>query len=90
MKIDLVSKQDLIDVLDEFKATLIQELTEKLAHGGGSGGSRWVRTEEVMETLGCCESTLRNYRKAGRLKPSKTGGILLYDRIEVEGLIQST
>lgn len=89
MKIDLLSKQELIDVLAEFKTTLIQELTEKFEHGGGSGATRWIRTDEVMKTLGCCESTLRNYRKNGLLTATKIGARLFYNRIEVESLIQA-
>lgn len=89
MKIDLLTKQDLIDVLHEFRTSLIQELSEKLAQGSSSGATRWLKTAEVMKYLKCCETTLKSYRKNSKLNPQKISGTLFYDRAEVESLVQS-
>jgi hypothetical protein len=80
-------------ILDEKQFQEIQEdikLIKKALESQGklSSPKKWLTTQGASELLNVKPRTCYHYCQIGRLTPRKVGGILLFDRFEIEALIE--
>jgi hypothetical protein len=87
MEINIVTKEDLKRGLEELRQQLLADMQELLS--GKSAGKQWMKSDEVRKMLGVSTGTLQNLRIAGKLNPSKIGGIHYYKLSEIEALLTS-
>lgn len=81
MPLELLTRQDLL----EFKKELLDEL-QKLFPGDGRNTSTLLKSREVCTLLRISPGTLQNLRKNETLCYIRIGGILYYDREDIEKL----
>jgi ribosome-binding ATPase YchF (GTP1/OBG family) len=66
----------------------IKEIRDFLENQGmKSLQKKWYNTIGTAEYLNCAVRTVYHYCNKGLLNPQKVGGILLFDREEIEALI---
>jgi hypothetical protein len=83
MELELLTKKD----LQEFREQLIGDL-KKLFHLGPKEPEKlWLKSSEVRQLLRISQNTLQSLRMAGKLHPTKLGGILYYSREEIQRLL---
>lgn len=83
MNLEILTKQD----LTEFREQLLMDL-KKLFQGAPKEPEKgWLRSREVRQLLRISPNTLQNLRVAGKLHPTKVGGILYYSREEISKLL---
>jgi hypothetical protein len=72
MNIDIVTKQD----LEDFKRDLLNELQKMLSPQLKQ--TKWLKSAQVREILGCSASTLQTMRINGIIRYSKVLGTMYY------------
>lgn len=88
MDINIVTKEDLKNTLDAFRQQLLSDLSDVLRSPEITGKKEWLKSDEVKKLLCISTGTLQNLRIAGKLKPSKLGGIHYYKLSEIESLLE--
>lgn len=76
------------DDLRDFKLELIEEFKSILQKKPQNNQKRYLKSAEVMELLQISPGTLQNLRINGTLPYSKIGGIILYDKDEIQKVLQ--
>lgn len=95
MKVELLTKEDLQLFSKELLShvdQLLQKYTpdrkalieETMKHHD----NRWMKSKAVRNMLNISDSTLQNVRRNGQLPFTKVGGVILYDKNDVEILLQ--
>ncbi|RFZ90120.1 DNA-binding protein [Mucilaginibacter conchicola] len=69
------------DILSEIKALINDHAAKPV--------KRWLKSFEVKELLHISTGTLHNLRTNGILPFTKIGGVVFYDMIEVEQILQN-
>ena len=82
MAIAIITKED----LQQFKIELLESI-EKLLQGKKTEEKLWLRTSEVRKLLNISAGTLQNLRINGTLSYSKIGGVLFYNKKDIEKLL---
>lgn len=77
------------DDLREFKTELLTEFRKMLKEHQGQPSKKWLKSYEVRKMLGISPGTLQNMRINGTLPFTKMGGILFYDSIEIQKILES-
>jgi len=73
---------------EEFKRDIINEVRDVLeSQFNTHSPKKWLTTSEAGELLNVKPRTIYLYSARHRLNPKKVGGILLFDRSEIEELI---
>lgn len=83
MELDIVTKQDLLQV----KTELINALNEALSQVN-TKSKKWLRSAEVQEMLGISSSALQNLRISGSLPYTKLSGIYYYDYNDISEILE--
>lgn len=83
MKIDLVTKEDLLILKEE----LIYEIN-KLVEAKTVIQNKWLKSREVREILKCSPGTLQNLRIKNILPYTKVGGAIYYLYDDIENLLK--
>ena len=77
------------DHLREFKIELFHELKKMLDERHGQPAKKWLKSYEVRKMLGISPGTLQNMRINGTIPFTKMGGILYYDALEIQKILES-
>lgn len=77
------------DHLREFKIELFYELKKLLDERHGQPAKKWLKSYEVRKMLGISPGTLQNMRINGTIPFTKMGGILYYDALEIQKILES-
>ena len=75
------------DDLREFKLDLIKEIKQLFAAHHGQPTKKWLKSYEVRKLLGISPGTLQNLRVNGTLAYTKIGGVIFYDREEIQKMM---
>ncbi len=86
MAVEIITRDD----LQEFRVELVAEIAKLLSSGAKESGKRWLKTAEVKKLLGVSSGTLQNLRINGSLPYTKLGGVLYYDREEIEKMLETS
>lgn len=73
--------------LDQFKEDVINELRLLMAKEK-KVKTRWLKNIEVKKMLQISHSTLQTLRANGTLSYTKVGGIIYYDKEEIEKMME--
>lgn len=84
MELDIVTKQDLLQV----KTELLNALKETLSQISATATKKWLKSAEVQEMLGISASGLQNLRIAGTLPFTKLSGIIYYDYQDIASILE--
>lgn len=82
MTVELVTKQDLLTLMDEILDKVRLLLAVK------NYDNEWLKTAEVRRLLKCSNGTLQNLRAQGKLKYAKVNGTVYYSRKELMQLFE--
>ncbi|MEQ5789750.1 helix-turn-helix domain-containing protein [Muricauda sp. NFXS6] len=83
MPVNIVTQED----LEEFRASLLQELKDILLKHDRITLHRWIKSNSVMEKLEISSGTLQNLRVNGTIPYSRLGGIIYYDEEEIHKIL---
>jgi hypothetical protein len=81
----VTSVEDLVN----FKKELISEIKELITTHAAHPVKRWLKSFEVKELLHISTGTLHNLRTNGTLPFTKIGGVVFYDMIAVERILEN-
>lgn len=76
------------DDLRDFKMELLEEIKELLSQKGGYSPKKWLKSTDVMKMLKISPGTLQNLRINGTLPYTKIGGLIYYDALEIEKVME--
>ncbi|GAA4906343.1 helix-turn-helix domain-containing protein [Mucilaginibacter defluvii] len=82
MAIDLITRED----LQKFKNDLLDELRAIIMHDQTPDIKKWLKTKEVRKLLQMSAGKLHSLRVSGALKFTRIGGLLYYDKSDIERL----
>jgi len=85
MKIDLITKQDLID----FKYELLEEIRELMKKDPVLIQKTWFNPKEARTILKISAGTLAKYRRTGTLPSTRIYGKIYYKEEDVLKLIEN-
>lgn len=80
----LTTVEDLID----FKRELLSEIKQLISTHTSQPVKRWLKSFEVKELLHISTGTLHNLRANGTLPFTKIGGVVFYDMVAVEQILE--
>jgi hypothetical protein len=80
----LTTVEDLIN----FKRELLSEIKQLFSIHTSQPVKRWLKSFEVKELLHISTGTLHNLRTNGTLPFTKIGGVVFYDMIAVEQILE--
>ena len=90
LKLNVMPSENLTtDHLREFKIELLLELKKLLDERHGQPAKKWLKSYEVRKMLGISPGTLQNMRINGTIPFTKMGGILYYDALEIQKILES-
>ena len=75
-----------IEDLNEFRSLLLNDLKE-IIQSKPQQTKQWLKSNEVRKLLNISSSTLQNLRINGTLTYTKVGGIMYYDKADIEKLL---
>ena len=75
-----------IEDLNEFRSLLLNDLKE-IIQSKPQQTKQWLKSNEVRKLLNISSSTLQNLRINGTLTYTKVGGIMYYDKADIETLL---
>ena len=84
MELEVLTKKDLA----EFREQLIGDLKKLFQLAPKEPEKAWLKSREVRQVLRISQNTLQSLRVAGKLHPTKVGGILYYSREEISALLK--
>lgn len=84
MAVDIVTKDD----LNEFRASLIKDLTELFGTRKPKEQREWLKTYEVMSLLDISKSTLHQLRINGTLAYTRIGHCVYYKYSDIRELLE--
>ena len=79
-----------IVTLEEFRSfasKVFEDLEEIKAGKSGETKNRWLKSGDVKSLLGVSHGKLQDLRDRGIIPFTKLGGLILYDRKEIEKLL---
>lgn len=77
------------DDLREFKLELLDEFKKLLKEHSGQPTKKWLKSTEVRKVLDISPGTLQNLRINGTLPFTKIGGVIYYDYMDIQSMLQS-
>ena len=75
-----------IEDLNEFRSLLLNDIKE-IIQSKPPQTKQWLKSNEVRKLLNISSSTLQNLRINGTLTYTKVGGIMYYDKADIEKLL---
>jgi hypothetical protein len=74
--------------LEKVKQEILSEVRKLLAKENTCSPGKWLRSTEVCKLLGISTSALQNLRNAGILPYSKLNGAILFNREQIERILE--
>lgn len=84
MHLEILTKDD----LQAFRVQLLSDLKQLFHPPAQAPEKAWLKSAEVRKLLQISPNTLQNLRVTGKLHPTKVGGILYYNREEIDRLLR--
>ena len=84
MSVKILTTEDLM----EFKVELLEEIQELLQGQKPRIAKRWLKSADVIDLLKISPGTLQNLRVNGTLPYTKIGGLIFYDAMEIEEVLE--
>lgn len=78
-----------VEDLMNFKQELLSEIKSLITGYTTHPVKRWLKSFEVKELLHISTGTLHNLRTSGVIPFTKIGGVVFYDMIEVEHILEN-
>ncbi len=72
-----------LEKFNDFENRIFKELQE-LKDSSYSSENRWLKSNDVKELLDISHGKLQDLRDRGLIPFTKLGGVIFYDRIEIE------
>lgn len=87
----LISRNQLVTVedLEEFKKELLISMQAIVSQNTTVQSKKWLKTYEVKKMLNISHGTLQTLRNNGTIPFSKVGGIIYYDAIEINKVLEA-
>ena len=84
-----VFRDQLVTIADlqEFKTDLLLAIKQMLSENKPQDSKKWLKSNEVKQLLGISSGTLQTLRNNGTFPFSKVGGIIYYDRDDINKFI---
>ena len=79
---------DLTQVADTYLDAASEEALERLVERLGVLGKRWYSVKEAAIYMGRTEGAIRALQNSGKLPYSKFGGRVMFDRFDMDGLME--
>lgn len=79
-----------LEYFREFEKTILEKLSKLDSNQKEDGFSRWLKSNDVKQMLGISHGTLQQLRDNRTLKYCKVGGIIFYDRLEIEKYLEKS
>jgi hypothetical protein len=76
-----------VEELELFKKELLTALEDLIKNHKSAPGKKWLRSQEVREMLNVSAGTLQNLRINGSIPYTKVGGVLFYDRDDIDKIM---
>lgn len=73
--------------LQIFKTEILVGIQQLLSDNKPQNSKKWLKSYEVKKMLGISSSTLQTLRNGGTLPYTKVGGIIYYDRDNIDHLL---
>lgn len=74
-----------LEKFNDFEDRIFKELKE--LKQSTTSDNRWLKSGDVKEMLGISHGKLQDMRDRGMIPFTKLGGVIFYDRIEIEKLL---
>ena len=84
MSVKILTTDDLM----EFKMELLEEIQDLLKDQKPRMAKRWLKSADVIDQLKISPGTLQNLRVNGTLPYTKIGGLIFYDAMEIEEVLE--
>ena len=84
MAATIITTEDLL----EFKMELLDDIKILLQTSNGQSIKKWLKSPEVRDLLGISPGTLQNLRINGTIPYSKVGGVLFYNKQDIERILE--
>lgn len=84
MSVKILTTDDLM----EFKLELLEEIQDLLKDQKPRMAKRWLKSADVIDQLKISPGTLQNLRVNGTLPYTKIGGLIFYDAMEIEEVLE--
>lgn len=79
-----------LEYFREFEKTILEKLSKLDSKQKEDGFGRWLKSNDVKEMLGISHGTLQQLRDNRTLNYCKMGGIIFYDRLEIEEYLEKS
>lgn len=76
-----------VERFEDFEKRIFKELEELKQNSGGESSSRWLKSGDVKELLSISHGKLQDLRDRGLIPFTKLGGVIFYDKREIEKLL---
>jgi hypothetical protein len=78
-----------VDDLEKFRVTLKMDIKVMLEGHLGKTPKRWLKSHEVRQLLKISSGTLHSLRANGKIPFTRIGGLIFYDALEIERVLQA-
>jgi Helix-turn-helix domain len=77
------------DDLEKFRIKLMMNIKMMLEGHLGKPPKRWLKSYEVREMLKISTGTLHSLRTNGKIPFTRIGGLIYYDAVEIDRVLQA-
>jgi hypothetical protein len=78
-----------LDDLEKFRVMLMMDIKKMLEGHLGKTPKRWLKSFEVRQMLKISPGTLHTLRSTGKIPYTRIGGLIFYDAVEIDHILQS-
>jgi excisionase family DNA binding protein len=78
-----------LDDLEKFRVKLMMDIKMMLEGQFGKTPKRWLKSQEVTQLLKISKGTLYSLRANGKIPFTRIGGLIFYDALEIERVLQA-
>lgn len=78
-----------LDDLEKFHVTLMMDIRKMLEGHLAKTPKRWLKSFEVRQMLKIPPGTLHTLRSTGKISYTRDGGLIFYDLVEIDLVLQS-
>ena len=72
-----------------FKRQLLFEIKNLLKEYAGYPTKKWLKSKDVIKLLHISPGTLQTFRDNGTVPFKKLGGIIIYDSVSIQKILES-
>lgn len=84
MEIELITLAD----LQSMKQEILSEIRELIKQKNPDSNKKWLKSKDVQKLLGISAGTLQTLRNQEKIPFTRLGGVIYYDRNELEKCLE--